>query len=185
MKRLNFETMADWKKKFPDWWWIGELMPEDENAIESIGMGRYIASRGVGWKNRSKDECGRDDVHGAAGEWAIETVFNLPIRIPVSDDYKKISAGADNGALVESKARREDDPYRWDIAVNLYDLKPDRIYALTLTCLYPKWLVHVGWEWGSVISTGDIKRHSTRGHEFVVFPWERLRKPKEMFQFIR
>lgn len=184
MNDLTLENMRIWKARNPHWWWIGELTKDDVQFCENTGKKRSSESGGRGWGNRAK-QAGSDDVHGAAGELAVNLVYNQVINVPSAKNYSDLTR-PDIGGFIESKTSRWDKPHLWDLPVNEYNLDDDRAYVLTLTCLYPKWLITIGWAWGNQIREyGTRKTHSTSGHTFILMPRDRLMGPKSLFDVLR
>lgn len=187
MKILTQENMSEWARQNKDWWLI-YLMKEEAAWIEEKGIERWENGKEMaklyGWKDRSSDETPASNIAGVAGEFATAFVYNQPMGFIVSNSKKKL-AQPDVGAFIDVKTRKENYPYKWDLAVNLDQLKADRAYVKCLGCLFPEWVIVCGWAWGHEVKAwNSTDEHSGNHHGFYLYPREKLRAPSTLFDHI-
>lgn len=172
-------TFADAMAQNPHWWQVTVLDDEIE-SIDKMGLARLKNGMKHGWHSKTADLKSDWHLAGIRGEWAVSLVLELPLTRVTSDKVNDLRQG-DLSHFVEVKARRELDPRRWDLAVNEDQIKPDRIYVLTLTCFWPRAVIVCGWAWGKEVAAGERFTHGVNNHGFRVLKYKSLRNIKAIF----
>jgi len=166
----------------PSWWAVG-LLPEHAEWIRNAANRRNENGKAKGWVSKTSDTM--DDWHlsGVASEWAVSRIYNVPINgIEIEGDQTRM---ADLGDFIECKSSRSNDSNRWAVKENEYKLKDNRVYVNCVTCLFPEWIVCIGWAWGHELRQGTQQTHGAAGHKFRLIDWEGLREPKSLFDVLR
>lgn len=173
--------MSEIDEKIKPHWWAIQVLPEDVDWVEHWALKRNQMGRRKGMVSKTKDVDLKWDRHGVMGEWAVSlALFSDRPKNLVRGTLREMHEG-DLPLSIEVKCRAEKDPRFWDLAVNDYDLKEDRVYVLALGCFWPKFVVIVGWAYGhEVLSRNKVLNHAHSDHRFYVLEYNRLRDLKTL-----
>ena len=169
----------------PEHWWAVNFLPHEIKMIEENGKRRTNNGTKKGLTSRTTNRDYKWDIAGYAGEFAVSILLNTDVTQVETNTLNDFML-ADVGNKVEVKTRLENDPRRWDLAINEDQLKEDRIYILCLGIFLPKWILIVGWQYGYEIKKdSEFKNHSSSNHKFYVYDYRKLKEVKSIFDVIK
>jgi hypothetical protein len=182
MHTLTLDNMSWWRQRYPHWVWL-KTAEEDVSMINKYGAKRKAHAKANNFRATAKDDSDRWDIAGVAGEWAASRYLNIPIRNLFTTDVSAMKDG-DICDWIEVKTRTEASAWKMDLADNERYIigKEDRAYIACSACLYPEWVVILGWAWGHELK----KRRAEKGrHKKTQHPNLSERQATDAVKFIR
>lgn len=184
METLTLQNCESAFERHKHWCPIN-LLGEDNAWFRERGRERNENGKKRGWVSKTGDITDVWHTQGIAGEWAVSMLYNLPIGRITGSTKHELNQG-DISDWIEVKTNSNPGPFNRDLCVNADHLKAERSYVLVLTCLMPRWLVIVGWSWGSrILKDGRVRQHGTTQHRIYALDPGLLNPPLSLFDEIR